>query len=134
MSGRVVFYQLSGKFLHKGQAPPPDAEQVLYYSLGVGHHIGIIDTFRPILTCDYDDFLDAVAALPDGEAKRKLDGLRRFGEIAIDASHTAPLREALNAARAKLGAEAQQWVGQFDQVLQAIDREPALTLTVRRQP
>jgi len=133
VSGRVVFYQLSGKFLHKGQMPPPDAAQVLYYSLGVGHHIGVIDTFKPILTCDYDSYLNAVTALPEGEARRKLDGLRRFGEIAIDASHTVSLRKALDIARAKFGGEAQQWTCRLDQALQAIDREPALTLMVRRQ-
>ena len=132
MSGRVVFYQLSGKFLHQGQMPPPDdAAQILYYSLGIGHHVGVIDTFKPIITCDYDSYLDGVAALPEGEAKRKLDGLRRFGEIAIDASHTASLRDAL--ARGKLKAEAQEWVGRLDQALQAIDREPALTLMVRHE-
>jgi len=132
MSGRVVFYQLSGKFLQKEKTPPPEAAQVLYYSLAVGHHIGVIDTFEPVLTCDYDSYLNAVAALPDGEAKRKLDGLRRFGEIAIDRSHTVSLREALASGRAELDAEAQRWTGRLDQALQAIDREPALTLMVRR--
>ncbi len=134
MSGHVVFFQLSAKFLHKGQKPPPDAEQVLYYSLGIGHHIGVIDTFKPIITCEYDSYLGAVSALPQGEAKRKLDGLRRFGEIAIDASHTALLREALNDARATLDADARKWTGRLDQALQDIDREPALTLMVRRRP
>ena len=133
MSGRVIFYQLSGKFLHQGQKPPPDAEQVLYYSLGMGHHIGVIDTFKPLLTCDYDNYLNTVAAMPEGEGKHKLDGLRRFGEIAIDASHTALLRTALDAVRAKLDAEAQQWTGRLDQALQAIDRESALSLMVRRE-
>lgn len=134
MSGRVVFYQLSGKFLHDGQKPPPDAEQLVYYSLGIGHHIGVIDTFKPILDCDYDSYVDTVAELPEGEARRKLDGLRRFGEIAIDAGHAASLTKALAEARAKLGAEAQEWTGRLEQVLQGIAREPALTLMVRRRP
>lgn len=134
MSGHVVFYQLSSKFLQKGQTPPPAAEQVLYYSLAVGHHIGVIDTFEPILTCDYDDYLKAVAALPEGEARRKLDGLRRFGEIAIDLSHTALLRDALNKARPAFDSETERWSDRVDQALQAIEKEPALTLMVRRQP
>ena len=133
MSGNVVFYQLSSKFLHKGQTPPPDAEQVLYYSLGVGHHVGVIDTFKPILSCDYGSYLKAIAALPEGEAQRKLDGLRRFGEIAIDISHTARLREALNKARPAFDPETEEWSERFDQALAAIEREPALTLMVRRQ-
>jgi len=107
VSVRVVFYQLSGKFLQEGRAPP-DAEQVLYYSLAVGHHVGVIDTFKPILTCDYDSYCNAVAALPEGEARRKLDGLRQFGEIAIDRSHTAALREALASARETFDAKARE--------------------------
>ena len=134
MKRRVVVYQLTSKFLHKGQKPPPDAEQVLYYSLGVGHHIGVIDTFKPILTCDYENYLTAIAALPEGEARRKLDGLRRFGEIAIDVSHIALLRDALNKARPAFDPEAERWSDRLDQALQAIEKEPALTLMVRRQP
>ncbi len=134
MSERVVFYQLSSKFLHKGQTPPPDAEQVLYYSLGVGHHVGVIDTFKPILTCPYEGYLNAVAALPEGEARRKLDGLRRFGEIAIDVSHVVSLRNALHAARPKFDVATEVWSDRFDQALQAIDHEPAITLMIRRQP
>jgi hydrogenase-4 component J len=134
MSARVVFYQLSARFLHKGQRPPADAEQVLYYSLGIGHHVGVIDTFKPILDCAYDSYMAAVAALPEGEARRKLDGLRRFGEIIIDATHTELLRHALGAARPNFDAEVEQWSAKLDQVLQAIDREPVLSLMVRRQP
>jgi len=134
MSDRVVFYQLSSRFLHKGQTPPPDAEQVLYYSLGVGHHVGVIDTFKPILTCSSDSYLAPVDALPQGEARRKLDGLRKFGEIAIDATHTALLRNALSAARSGFDAEAERWSERLDQALREIEHEPALNLMVRRQP
>jgi len=134
MGERVVFYQLSSRFLHQGQPPPADAQQVLYYSLGVGHHVGVIDTFKPILVCPYESYMAAVAALPNGEARRKLDGVRKFGEIAIDATHTALLRDALSAARPKFDAETALWSDQLDEALQAIDREPALNLMVRRQP
>jgi len=134
MSERVVFYRLSSKFLHPGQKPPADAEQVLYYSLGVGHHVGVIDTFKPIISCGYDSYLAAVAALPAGAARRKLDGLRRFGEIAIDATHTGLLRDALAAARPQLDPETARWTDRLDDSLRAIEREPALTLMVRRQP
>ena len=134
MSERVVFYQLYGRFLHKGLTPPPEAEQVLYYTLAIGHHVGIIDTFKPILTCAYDSYMAAVAVLPEGEARRKLDGLRRFGEITIDSTHTRILRSALSAARQKFDLETEQWSSGLDQALQAIDQEPALMLMVRRRP
>ena len=63
MNNPVVFYQLSCRFLQKGQTFPPDAEQMLS---------------------------SAVAVVPEGEAWRKLDGLRRFGEITGDSTHTGP--------------------------------------------
>jgi Formate hydrogenlyase maturation protein HycH len=134
MTDRVVFYQLSARFLHKGQTVPPDAEQVLYYSLGIGHHVGVIDTFKPILNCSYVSYTAAVAALPEGEARRKLDGLRRFGEIIIDSTHTRLLRGALSVARPSFDAEAEDWCSRFDQALQTIDQEPVITLMIRRQP
>lgn len=133
MSGRVVFYQLNGKFLQKERVPA-EAEQVLYYSLAVGHHVGVIDTFKPIVTCNCDSYFNAVAALPEGEARRKLDGLRRFGEVSIDKSHTAALLEAFAAAAARLDDEARTWTDRLVQALLAIEREPAITLMVRRQP
>ena len=119
MNNRVVFYQLSGRFLQKGQTVPPDAEQVLY-SLGIGHHVGVIDTFKPILICPYDSYMAAVAVLPEGEARRKLDGLRRFGEITGDSTHTRILRSALGAARPNFGAEAEEWSSRLDQTLQQL--------------
>ena len=76
----------------------------------------------------------AVAVLPEGEARRKLDGLRRFGEITIDSTHTRILRSALSAARQKFDLETEQWSSGLDQALQAIDQEPALMLMVRRRP
>ena len=134
MSERVVFYRLGSRFLHQGQRAAADAQQVVYYSLAIGHHVGVIDTFKPMLTCPYDRYLAWVEALADGEAKRKLDGVRRFGEIMIDASHTQLLRPALQAALPDLDAEAAGWARQLDQVLQEIEREPALYVMVRRQP
>jgi hypothetical protein len=134
MSERVVFYRLGSRFLHQGRQPPADAQQVVYYSLAIGHHVGVIDTFKPMLTCPYDRYLAWVAAIGDGEARRKLDGVRRFGEIMIDATHTALLRPALQAALPALDAEAADWTRALDQTLDEIEREPALYLMVRRQP
>jgi formate hydrogenlyase maturation protein HycH len=134
MSERVVFYRLDSRFLHQGVEPPADAGQVVYYSLAIGHHVGVIDTFKAMLACPYDRYLAWIGAIGDGEARRKLDGIRRFGEIMIDASHTQLLRPALQTTLPALDAEGEAWARQLDQTLQEIEREPALYLMVRRQP
>ncbi|NAI04082.1 hypothetical protein GUI26_24230 [Escherichia coli] len=43
MSEKVVFSQLSRKFIDENDATPAEAQQVVYYSLAIGHHLGVID-------------------------------------------------------------------------------------------
>ncbi|VEB88118.1 formate hydrogenlyase maturation protein [Citrobacter koseri] len=43
MSETVVFSQLSRKFIDENDATPAEAQQVVYYSLAIGHHLGVID-------------------------------------------------------------------------------------------
>lgn len=38
MSEKVVFSQLSRKFIDENDATPAEAQQVVYYSLAIGHH------------------------------------------------------------------------------------------------
>ena len=42
MSEKVVFSQLSRKFIDENDATPAEAQQVVYYSLAIGHHLGVI--------------------------------------------------------------------------------------------
>lgn len=43
MSETVVFSQLSRKFIDENDATPDAAQQVVYYSPAIGHHLGVID-------------------------------------------------------------------------------------------
>jgi hydrogenase-4 component J len=134
MSGSVVFYRLRTRFLQQGGTPPEASKQIVYYSLAVGHHVGVIDIFSPAMTWPYDAYLDWVGGLPEGEARRKLDGVRRFGEIMIDSSHTRLLRAALKPAEAQPDQPDASFSRQLDEQLEAIEKEPAVYLMVRRQP
>jgi hypothetical protein len=96
--------------------------------------VGVIDTFSPAMTWPYDAYLDWVGGLPEGEARRKLDGVRRFGEIMIDSSHTRLLRAALKPAETQPDQPEASFSRQLDEQLVAIEKEPALYLMVRRQP
>lgn len=46
MSETVVFSQLSRKFIDENDATPAEAQQVVYYSPAIGHHLGIIDCLK----------------------------------------------------------------------------------------
>ena len=92
---RVVFYQLSRKFVQEGQAVPAQSQQLIHYALALGHHVGVIDCFTSKLEIPLEGYRDWVGRLPNGDGRRKLEGLLRFGEIEINVEHTAMLRAAL---------------------------------------
>ena len=63
MSEKVVFSQLSRKFIDENDATPAEAQQVVYYSLAIGHHLGVIDCLEAALTCPWDEYLAWIATL-----------------------------------------------------------------------
>jgi hypothetical protein len=134
MSGKVVFYSLSKKFLEREQDLPPEgaARQVIYQTLALGHHIGVIDCLKPVLSCPGDGYEAWVACLPEGEARRKLAGVQKFSEIMIDAGHIGMLGAALSGARATFEGEQIAWYQTLMAALAAIEAEPAMYLMVKR--
>ena len=61
MSETVVFSQLSRKFIDQNDNTPADAQQVIYYGLAIGHHLGVIDCLEAALTCPWEDYLAWIA-------------------------------------------------------------------------
>ena len=47
---QVVFYELTRKFVETEEDVPQEACDVLYYTLAVGHHTGVLDCFEPRLS------------------------------------------------------------------------------------
>lgn len=130
--GQVVFYSLSRKFVQEKKAPPK-AQEVIYYSLAIGHHLGVIDCLEAKFSCPLAAFRAWIAQLPAGSsARRKLEGVDRFGEICIDSSHTHLLANALSRAAAQMNAEQQGCNQKLLSLLQSIENEPAIYLMVRR--
>ena len=130
----IVFYRLNAKFLERKEDVPENAREVVYHALAIGHHVGVFDCFKPVLRCTeafYDRLLED---LPEGEARRKLSGIERFGEITIDRTHTALLGAAIEAVRPTLDAETTAWCDELEQSLAAIEVEPAIYLMGRRLP
>lgn len=129
----IVFYQLNARFLERQEDIPAEAQQVVYYSLAIGHHLGVFDCFKPKLKCSgavFDRVLDALPA--DSEARRKLDGIRRFGEIQVDKTHVALLQDAIDRASTDDDPEVADWLSGLAGALAAIRAEPVIYLMGRR--
>ncbi|EHM49066.1 MAG: formate hydrogenlyase maturation HycH family protein [Yokenella regensburgei] len=131
-SGKVTFWSLRQKFVDSDEDMPTESQQVMYYSLAIGHHVGMIDCLKTELQCPLAGFNDWLALLPEGEGRRKLSGLLKFGEITIDSTHTSLLAHTVDAL-SKTGAEPfKSWSLRLIELLAEIEREPAIYLIVKR--
>ena len=132
----VVFYALNSKFVDEKRAQQRSAQkvqEVIYYSLAIGHHLGVIDCLKASLICPLEGYQQWLGCLPpESEARRKLAGVGRFGEISIDQSHTHLLALALREARASMTETQQGWSDRLIALLQQIENDPAMYLMVRR--
>jgi len=147
----VVFYQLTTKFVDNEREIPEESREVLYYSLSIGHHTGIIDCLSEKIRCPQDVFLEVVEALPEpSDARYKLEGIVRHGEIQVDNTHLEVLGPAIQGLIEANGAtiadssgggggkqpqelspEAQAWLVSFADALEAIKEEPSVYLMGR---
>lgn len=93
--GDVVFYQVKAKFVDSEKSVPEEAKEVLYYTLSIGHHTGVIDCLEEQLRIPKAEYEDICEAL-DGEAKYKLKGAIRNTEIQIEKHNLPLLEEELN--------------------------------------
>ena len=126
MSEKVVFSQLSRKFIDENDATPTEAQQVVYYSLAIGHHLGVIDCLEAALTCPWDDYLAWIATLEAGsEARRKMEGVPKYGEMPM-------LANAFDKARAAQTSQQKEWSTMLLSMLHDIHQENAIYLMVRR--
>jgi hypothetical protein len=122
MSERVVFYQLTHKFVNKEQNIPEDAKQVVYYSLAIGHHVGVMDCFQSLMEIPLDVYRGWVSHLPEGTARHKMEGVLKWGEIEVNREHASEILPLLN----------EPWTKPLAQSLQAMMKEPALYLMIRK--
>ncbi|WBU50312.1 formate hydrogenlyase maturation HycH family protein [Kosakonia pseudosacchari] len=133
MGESVVFSQLRRKFIDENDATPAQAQQVVYYSLAIGHHLGVIDCLETALSCSWEDYLAWIATLEAGsEARRKMEGVPRYGEIVIDSTHVMLLANAFDRAQARQNAQQLAWSKALLSMLHDIHQESAIYLMVRR--
>lgn len=133
MVDQVLFYVLNQKFVEQEDDIPEQAQQVMYYSLAIGHHVGVIDCLKAVLECETPEYQKWIAYLPEGtEAFNKLARLLKFGEITIDITHVNLLANAFMPVRDTMEELYKTWTDTLLQLLQAISKEPAMYLMVKR--
>ncbi|HEY5901180.1 MAG TPA: formate hydrogenlyase maturation protein HycH [Anaerolineales bacterium] len=133
MAERVVFYLLTHKFVSEEPEAAQGPRQVIYYSLAIGHHVGVMDCFQPMLEMPLAAYRDWLEYMPEGSGRLKLEGLLKWGEIEITRGHVEALLPPLKAALAAMQpVEAAQTETLVD-CLEKMRREPALTVMVRRR-
>ena len=131
MEPQVAFYQLERKVVSNQQSVPEDARQIVYYSLAIGHHVGVMDCFAELLSVPAEGYRQWLSRLPEGEGRRKLEGVLAFDEIEINQSHISELMSALDVARPTMSADEKEWTERFVHYLNQINGEPALYLMVK---
>ena len=62
---KVFFLFIKRAFVENDEQVPEQAKQVMYYSLAIGHHVGVIDCFKKLLVCDYDAYQRFVDSFPE---------------------------------------------------------------------
>jgi formate hydrogenlyase maturation protein HycH len=129
---QVHFYRLSRKFVDE-QDMPQEAKQIMYYSLTIGHHLGIVDCLKSEMSCSGEEYLKWIAALPeDGDAYRKMKGFFVFGEITILPEHINMLALAFDQIDAAAQSQTSRLLSKgFLELLTAIYHEPNMYLMIR---
>ena len=132
MTERAVLYQLTHKFVNKEQDIPEDAQQVIYYSLAIGHHVGVLDCFKSLMEIPFESYRQWINLFPEGIGRHKLEGVLKWGEIEINRSHANDLLPLLQNALSQSNAAEAQWTQVLIQQLNLMIQEPALYLMVRK--
>jgi len=127
MSAKIAVYQLSHKFINNHEDVPENAQQVVYYALAVGHHVGVMDCFSTVLEIPLEEFSTWIESLPEGAGRTKLAGVLKWGEIEINRSHVDLLLPLAKSNKADTA-----WATLLTRCIQAMRQEPALYYMMRK--
>jgi hypothetical protein len=128
---QVVFYRLNRKIVNNQENIPEDARQVIYYSLAIGHHVGVMDCFSELMVVPAEKYKQFLDRLPDSEGRRKLEGVIKWNEIEINRGHVEELLPALKVLSSGMNDTDSEWVKTMIRCLQEMLAEPALYLMVK---
>lgn len=128
MTPKIAVYQLRSKFVNQREDVPEEARQVVYYTMAVGHHVGVMDCFSTRLEMPLDEYAAWLQTLPEGPGRTKLEGAIRWGEIEVSQVHLGMLLPLFEAAQ----SDGPGWTRDFLRCLEGIRQESAMYLMVRK--
>lgn len=128
MTQKIAVYQLRSKFVNQREDVPDDACQVVYYTLAVGHHVGVMDCFSSQFEIPLDEYAAWVQRLPEGPARTKLEGALRWGEIEVNQTHIGMLLPLFETVQ----SNSPGWKRDFMRSLRSIRQESAMYLMLRK--
>lgn len=131
MEPQIAFYRLSRKVVNQQEAIPEDARQVMYYSLAIGHHVGVMDCFEELMSVPAESYKDCLDRMPEGAGRRKLAGVLQWGEIEINRGHVEELLPALRSRPPGADGSRAAWIETLIGSLQEMVKEPALYLMLK---
>ncbi|HKZ44327.1 MAG TPA: formate hydrogenlyase maturation protein HycH [Anaerolineales bacterium] len=132
MVERAVIYQLNRKYVNNEQDIPDEARQVIYYSLAIGHHVGVLDCLQRLMEIQLDEYRNWIDLFPEGSGRHKLEGLLKWGEIEVNRSHTRELLPLLNGSLDLSNSSQKKWTNLLIQQLNLMEKEPAIYLMLRK--
>ncbi|WP_094752600.1 formate hydrogenlyase maturation HycH family protein [Psychromonas sp. CD1] len=132
-TGKVLFYALKRKFVDEQFNVPEEAKQVLYYTLAIGHHIGVVDCLEVALEASTTEYKQWVNLLDSStEAHQKMMRYFTFGEITIYPDHIHMLACAFSAVdKVKMSEKERAMTDSFINVLTAIYHEQTMYMMIR---
>ncbi len=132
-TGNVRIYALKRKFVDEQYDVPEEAKQVLYYSLAIGHHLGVVDCLEVEIEASRTEYQDWIGLLePQSRAYQKMHGFFTFGEITVYPDHIHMLACAFaKVDRAKMSDKQRAMTDKFIEVLTAIYHEQTMYLMIR---
>ena len=92
----MVAYQVNRRFVDNQHSIPDEIADVVYYSLAIGHHTGIIDCFEEQLRCPLELIKGLIEQDPDDGLAKKLNRAYSRGEVYIDKYDLEPLVKAVD--------------------------------------
>lgn len=127
----VRVYRLVRKFVDNARSVPDESKSVLYYTLSVGHHTGVIDCLECMLGVPVEVFERLCRMLPNGDARFKLEGVMRHSEIELGKEQVDLVIEALEPLPSCGDEEVSRAAGALLGELVAVREEPSVYVMIR---
>ena len=110
----VTVHKLTRKFVDDSHSVDEQAQQIMYYTLAIGHHTGVIDCFDEVERIPLESYERICAAVADERVRYKLEGVMRRTEIEMNKEYATSVALAFGGVLALRSGEASAGVDMVD--------------------